>query len=212
MGLLALGLLLAAGIVLALLRHFRGPRGSPATARAAQAVQDAAGLGGLGGARATTRHRGAVHVFDSMNSRHGAVPGASFLARLLAPILKTVAASAAHSAQDVQVIREEIDRLLRDNAAVPGVVGAGAQTLAVRTVVDTQVDAARSLRITFVAQGAKAYGDIEVTVTSSPGEGGGLDGLAVAHAVLVGPEGEKVVLVGGGNGLRGRRWTHTVDV
>ena len=212
MGLLALGLLLAAGIVLALVRHFRGARSSPATARAARAVQNAAGLGGLGGARATTRHRGAVHVFDSMNSRHGAVSGASFLARLLAPILKTVAASAAHSAQDVQMIREDIDRLLRDSAAAHRVVGAGARTLAVRTVVDTQVDAARSLRITFVAQGVKAYADIEVTVMSSPGKGDGVDGLAVAHAVLVGPEGEKVVLAGGGNGLRGRRWTNTVDV
>jgi hypothetical protein len=147
-----------------------------------------------------------------MNSRHGAVSGASFLARLLAPILKTVAASAAHSAQDVHMIREDIDRLLRDSAAAHRVVGAGARTLAVRTVVDTQVDAARSLRITFVAQGVKAYADIEVTVMSSPGKGDGVDGLAVAHAVLVGPEGEKVVLAGGGNGLRGRRWTNTVDV
>ena len=152
-------------------------------------------------------------ILFELGVRFGA-SAANAVMRAATPLLSSCscAASAAHSAQDVQMIREEIDRLLRDSAAAHRVVGAGARTLAMRTVVDTQVDAGRSLRITFVAQGVKAYADIEVTVMSSPGKGDGVDGLAVAHAVLVGPEGEKVVLAGGGNGLRGRRWTNTVDV
>lgn len=111
-------------------------------------------------------------------------------------------------ALDVQNISAQVNKLLSKNHAARDLLGEGVQVKGVRAVADQQINSQRILQITFIAQGARAYGDILVTVNGSGEE------TVLSRAILNGPNGRQVVLAdGGAGGGAGRKtWTHTVDV